>query len=226
MQTLAKPLTEVLQLEGVVRRVEPRGPMLVGGVRPEPSFLLEGPSGELRAKRAVGCLLAPIEGDRVLVARMADGRAYILSVLEREDPTPLALETDRSLTLKSSAGRVEVLARDGVELVTSADIALTSKRLEVCAPEAAFGLGKLTVTADETLADVSTLKLVAETVESVIGTLSQRLKRARRVVEEIDQLRAKYVDVIAQKALRMHSESAVVTADQLVKVDGEQIHIG
>lgn len=226
MQIQAKPLSDVIELEGIVRKVEPRGPSLVGAARPEPAFTVESASGELRARRAVGCLVAPIEGDRVLVARTADGRAYVLSVLEREAEAQLSLETDRSLTLKSAAGRVELLARDGLEIVTSADVAITGKKLEVCAPEAVFGLGRLTVTADEALGEVSTMKLVSETVESVIGTLSQRLKRARRVVEEIDQLRAKYVDVIAKKALRMHAESAVVTADQLVKVDGDQIHIG
>ncbi len=40
--------------------------------------------GTIEAKRAMSCMLDPAVGDRVLVALIGDGSAYVLAVLERE----------------------------------------------------------------------------------------------------------------------------------------------
>ena len=45
-------------------------------------------------------------------------------------------------------------------------------------------------------------------------------------VDGLDQLKAEHVDHSAKKTMNLHGENAVMTARQLVKVDGEQIHVG
>jgi Protein of unknown function (DUF3540) len=50
--------------------------------------------------------------------------------------------------------------------------------------------------------------------------------RSLRTVEAMDQLRAGQIDHVAQGTLNLHGENAVVTAEELVKLDGEQIHVG
>ena len=50
------------------------------------------------------------------------------------------------------------------------------------------------------------------------------MKRSYRAVEETDQLRAGQIDYVAKETLSLHGENALLTAEELVKVDGEQIH--
>jgi transglutaminase/protease-like cytokinesis protein 3 len=60
----------------------------------------------------------------------------------------------------------------------------------------------------------------------VLERWSQKVKRAYRKVEQIDELRAQNIDYSADQTMSLHSENALVTAEGLVKVDGEQIHLG
>jgi len=55
---------------------------------------------------------------------------------------------------------------------------------------------------------------------------SQRVKNAYRRVEGMDQLRAQHIDHAADKTMSLRGENTLMTAKQLVKVDGEQIHMG
>ena len=50
--------------------------------------------------------------------------------------------------------------------------------------------------------------------------------RVRRTVEELDHVRAEQIDYAAKKTMSLHGDNAIVTANELVKVDGEQIHVG
>ncbi|MBK6515311.1 MAG: DUF3540 domain-containing protein [Polyangiaceae bacterium] len=225
---IRQPIAEAAQLEGVVRRVEVRAPALVGSAAepPEGRYVVDSGAGELVARRAVGCLVAPLEGDLVLVARLSDGRAYVLSVLERDAEAPLSLESERSILIKSSRGRVDVAAEAAVCLTTAGALALTSVAMTLSSGDTELRTGTLDLEADRATARLDRITVVAGLVESVFDTLSQRLKRSRRVVETIDQVRAETLDLIAGNAARIHAKCAVLTADQLVKVDGEQIHIG
>ncbi len=50
--------------------------------------------------------------------------------------------------------------------------------------------------------------------------------RAYRFVEEMEHVRAGSIDYAARENVRFHGRNALVTAQQLVKMDGEQIHMG
>jgi len=75
-------------------------------------------------------------------------------------------------------------------------------------------------------AEVERLKVFAIRCEELFETLSQRVKRSYRTVSERDQLRAEQIDYAARENLSLHGKNAVVTARELVKLDGEQIHLG
>jgi len=66
----------------------------------------------------------------------------------------------------------------------------------------------------------------AETLDQRIGRLSQRLKRAYRFIEEGEHVRAESLDYAAEKSVNLRGENTIVTARELVKVDGGQIHLG
>ena len=68
--------------------------------------------------------------------------------------------------------------------------------------------------------------IVARTIDTVAERVSQKAARVYRMVSEFDQLRAKHFDYRASDSARVSGENTVVTAHQVVKVDGEQVHIG
>jgi hypothetical protein len=168
---------------------------------------------ETRARRALSCLVAPNLGDRVLLARLDDGTTFVLAVLEREEEdAEVRLSTDRSMTIEAPAGRVDIVGAEGVALVTAGKLTATFESLSLAG--------------ERILANAKKSTIVGQVVEAIADVAAQRFKRAFRHVTEVDQLRAGHVDYQVDKALRIHSENAFVTAEQIVKLDGENIHLG
>ena len=216
MQNLAKKLdtAEATQLSGYVVRVEGR------------AVVIRYEGGECRAARAVSCLIDPVLGDRVLFAALADGSSFVLAVLEREEEGAATISMDRDLTFRVPDGRFDVVTKEGVGLVSTGAVSIITPELEVKAVDGRFSIERLTTLSRHLLAEVVNAKIVAGAIDSVVDRVSARIKRAYRTVEELDQLRAGRIDHSAEKSLHLSAEDALVTATELVKFDGEHIHLG
>ncbi len=197
----------------------------VVGLRPSELIVRAG-DHEYAAKRAMSCLVAPCLGDRVLLAVIDDGSAYVLAVLEREGEEPAVLDAGRSTQLRVARGRLDLVAEEGVGLASPGEVSLVSPKLEVRALEGKIGVDRLLAVGTELVAEAVRLRSVAGAVETVADRVTQRVKRVFRFVEELDQLRARRVDYTAKKALHLHGENSLLTAEKLVKMDGENIHMG
>ncbi len=165
--------------------------------------------GEANARRAVSCLLAPLPRDEVLLAGTPDGRLFVLAVLER---------ADRASTEISVPGELRLRAEESVSIA--------SAKFSVRAAEGRMVFGSLAALAGSLLAQVESARFVAESVESICQRLFQTAKRCYRKVAELDQLRAGRVDYRAEQEICLRGENVLAGARKLVKVDGEQIHIG
>ncbi|HSN97489.1 MAG TPA: DUF3540 domain-containing protein [Candidatus Nanopelagicales bacterium] len=217
MQNLAKkiePASEATQRSGYVVRVE--GPVCV--VRRD--------DAEHRARRAVSCLVDPALGDRVLFAVLEDGSAFVLAVLEREEESPATISLDRDVSFRVPRGRFDVVAGEGVGLTSTGEVSVMSAGFEVRAAEGRVALDRLTLVARQLLAETTAVKVVAGAIDSVVDRVTQKVKRAYRIVEEMDHLKAKRADWSAEKSLHLHAENAMVSATGVVKLDGEHIHLG
>ena len=73
------------------------------------------------------------------------------------------------------------------------------------------------------IGDASRRKTAAD---DALLTPAERVKRALRFVEDFEELRAGRIHYVARTLLTLHGRGAAVTADELVKVDGAQVHIG
>lgn len=164
-----------------------------------------------RARRAPACLIEPQPNDRVLIALCSD-ESFVISVLERDELKPAEIELPYGLDLRVASGRFRVAAQDGVDITTVGNTKIVSGKLEVTAVEGGLF--------------VQRLRLLAGTVDTVAERISQKVQRAYRFVAGLDQLRAGIIDAKAKSFARLHAKDNIVTADKLVKVDGEQIHVG
>lgn len=188
-------------------------------------WMIRTPSGNRQAVRAVSCLVEPEVEDRVLLAVNGDS-AWVLAVLERRPGAPLRLEADGDLALRLRSGSFSVAAQDGIQLATAGDAAIVSKGLTVDATEGSVRVEQLSFLGRFLRGELEKIQLWAGTLDSFLGRLFQKVKRSHRFVAEMDQVRAGQIDYTAEQNARVHAQNAVVTAKQLVKVDGEQIHLG
>ena len=131
-----------------------------------------------------------------------------------------------SVTLAAPDGEVTVAARDGVHVVTPATVRVTTDTVSVTAREGDLAVQALTYVGAALAANLDDLKVTAARIDTVAGRLSQKLQRAYRTVAEIDQLRAEHGDWSFRQTLGLHAANVIATAKDLVKVDGDQIHLG
>jgi hypothetical protein len=177
-----------------------------------PTLNVQTAAGVVRATRAVSCLVAPERDDVVLVAGERRGRCYVLAVLERPDASDLRIQVDGNLTLELPQGRFAVAAEEGLDLLSKGAVSMVADRIDGCAREGNFTLDSITV--------------VAGAVTTTLQRLFQAVKQAFRRVEEIEHVRAGQIDYASEGTLRLHGQNTLISARQLVKADGGQIHLG
>ena len=183
-------------------------------------------AGEFEAACAASCLLQPKEGDEVLVATTTDHRRYVLAILEKADATSSELELQGDVTIRAKSGRLCLATTEALDMVSPKEISMTTDRFGLRAASASVFTSGLTYVGDWISSDVHKMKSKIGALDLIADRMSQRLKRSYRIIEDLEHVRAGQLDISAKKNLRMHAKNALITALSLVKVDGEQIHMG
>jgi Protein of unknown function (DUF3540) len=181
---------------------------------------------DVRAKRAASCLLAPGVGDRVLVVFEENGDAFVLAVLERKSTDAATLDTDGDLAIRAQSGKVTIAAQEGVDVVSPSPVRIVAGELSITA-----ALGQLRVEALDVLgrtvkAEFGKVKVLANSIDSILERYTQRARLSKRTIEELDQVHAGHIDYAAAGNAHLRGENAIVSAEDLVKMNAEQIHIG
>jgi Protein of unknown function (DUF3540) len=191
-----------------------------------PRIFVETQSGLYSCRRAASCLIVPAVHDLVLLARLEDGAAYVLSVLESETEGGTEISVDGDLSIRLEAGAFRVAAQDGVELVSGKRVAAVAPEIDVHGESGNVVLDQLSFLGRFARAEVETIKVVAGALDSIVERVSQTIRRSYRTITEFDQVRAERIDYVAKANMSLRAKNALVTSQQLVKVDGDQIHLG
>jgi hypothetical protein len=117
-------------------------------------------------------------------------------------------------------------AVDGVDVGTTGDLNFTARELRVNAREGSLFVETLAFVGGVANVDLERVKSAIGFLDQTLERLSQRMKRSYRFVEEVDITRAKQIDVRAEENVHVRGKNAMVTAEVLVKMDGQQIHLG
>lgn len=151
--------------------------------------------------RAASCLLQPALGDTVLISGPDAQRVYLLAVIEQAQPQQSVMDF---------AGAVTVQA----------------PQFDMRTQQANWQVEQLQYVGKKITAHVGWTQLFARVYERTCDRLRSLSRRSVRVTKEVEKSRAGTVDMQAEQALRLHAEFTSMTAKEIVKVDGKQIHMG
>ena len=70
------------------------------------------------------------------------------------------------------------------------------------------------------------LSLMAETVEQFVSRLTQRLTNAVRLVAGHEEVQARTARYCVADNLTVHAKNAQHIAEEVIKIDGSQVHLG
>nr|WP_314488889.1 DUF3540 domain-containing protein [uncultured Pseudomonas sp.] len=176
-------------------------------------------------KPALGCLLQPAVGDRVLVS-LEGNEGYILSVLERSQAQTgqLRIEGDLNLTLPS--GALTIQTRDGMLVDAGALLALTAHTASLRIDDAQLALGTLQVAGQR--ADNHWLERNDTTARHCEQTLRHEADYgdSSRRVQGHEDLQSGSLRQRVDKDWSLHGETLDLFADASVAVGGERIKLG
>ncbi|AUX41460.1 hypothetical protein SOCE26_028720 [Sorangium cellulosum] len=212
----------------VARKIEPEVAYQEAGrvVRAaEGAFVVASGSAEIEARRAVSCMVEPVAGDVVLVSVLPERGAYILAVLERQG-SDVSLVLDGDLHVKLPRGRFVVGASEGVSFASGKEVGVVAGEVTVNARRGSLFVESLSYLGTAVQAEIEKVKVKAAALDTSVERVIERVKRVYRYVEEFEQLRAERVDYAARKNMSLRGENLLVTAEELVKLDGAQIHLG
>jgi len=178
---------------------------------------LDDGQARFTARRATSCLVEPMPGDRVWV--VSQGERFVIAVLDR----PSAAATKTRLSLE---GDVELHASGSLELTCDRQLALRSDELQVEARSARVLFDRCATVLGNLYAHLRETTIVGKVLETLVERVSQHSKRSYRAISEIDHVQAGSIDYRAQEALHVHAKHAMIRAEQLVKMDADQIHLG
>jgi len=182
--------------------------------------------GTVRARRAASCLLEPEPGDEVLVSGPAPDCLYVIAVLERRTQAPASIVFVGDTRLAVSGGSLSVEADSAVHLEAGERLALTSNAFNLRAKEATTLIDRLNAVGKDLTASIGQVKLIGNLLESFVDRITQFAKGSLRVVEGTDHVRSGVVDYQAEQTVSLRGRQLLATAEELVKVDGGQIHLG
>jgi len=187
---------------------------------------IAGARGTVCAERAASCLVAPEPDDLVLYCVLASGVAFVLAVLARGPGKKLRIAPEGDLQIDLATGRLCITARDGASLASGKEASLAAEEVRVVAARATLAVSALSYLGRCIDADLERVRLVAEAVDTVAGRVMERVKHAFRFIEQLDVKRAYRVDHATERDYHLRAENAILTAAELVKLDGQQIHLG
>lgn len=173
--------------------------------------------GEIEARQAVSCLLAPQAGDRVWLSGDLQQGVYVTAILERASPGPENIRLPEGSGIEVPAGALNLRA---------GALNLQGGTLAVQADSAALCVGAVTAVGREAAWSFGRVRIVSELIESFADRLLQFARWSQRTVEGIDQVRSGQIDYRAEQLMQLRAQNLVANASNLAKVDGEQIHLG
>jgi hypothetical protein len=159
------------------------------------------------AKIALSCLVRPEPGDTVAVLRATD--LWVTCVLMRDSDAAICL-----------------LAPGDMEIAAAGALTVKAGALNVQAGRARLWLDELAHFGRTVTAHLAAAKIFGGVLETVAERVLLRTRHSYRVVDELDHVRCGASDHKAEGVMHIQAENTFITADNVVRVNAAQIHMG
>ena len=190
------------------------------------AVLVNTDQGVFTARQALSCLVVPEEGDRVLVVGMPREAVFIVAVLDRQGKQPLQISLQGDCSVKVLRGRLNLAAEEELHLLSSKELGLDAANISIRASRSNVIIDTLSFVGSQIFAQSQKIRLIGVFFDSVMERFAQRFKRSYRVVEEIDHVRSDEMDYRAENNLSLRGKNTLIEANDIVRLDGDQIHLG
>jgi len=221
----------------------PAGPRLVTGTvcgRVGAWLFVRSSEGEQRAQVAPSCLLAPQDGDVVLLCLTPDMpvavpregamsvlpcRQHMLAVLSRAEPAQATLQLPGGARLVTQEGSLRIEGRQ-IAIAASAGLHAQTPQLTLEAARGDLRFGHANASAGSFTGVIGEMQLFARNLSAQVGRLVQKARSSFRTVEELDDLRAGRTRWEVEGHAQLHARQATLLAEGSVKIDGQRIDLG
>jgi len=187
--------------------------------------LVECEGAVRQARVAVSCLVMPRAGDEV-ATQLINGALWITAILERHGDAAIHIVTQGDFSVVSMAGDVTLTACRRVRLDAGETLELAAPAMEVAAGAGRFLIDEWLQFGKRAVYHVEKIRCIAQLLEHFAETWLSRARSATRLVAESDQLHAGAIDHRADTTWQIRARTALVTGDDLVRLDAAQIHMG
>ncbi len=190
-------------------------------------FSVKTDYGPVLARQAASCLVKPQTGDLVLTWFDAKGSAFILSVLETADSNQeTELVFDRQVNLKVRGAGLAITADRDITLAAEGELAGASSSVSIHAENGRAVVDNLSFLGRVFEGRLGRINLIAKAVDHLFNRLTQRLKNTTRYVEENEEIQTGSTRYLVEDSLTMQSKNAMHQAEEIITLNGEQIHMG
>lgn len=169
------------------------------------------------ARRALSCLLEPVAGDRVLVARTAEG-FHVLAILERVIPDRATLSLPSGGALTIAAGDIHIAAR-GEATIDARSVTIRSRAMAWVADSVTLAGRLVTLVADA-------IRLSSKTQEVNADTISSKSLDRITIVDRADVLRAGSLTQTIDEVATTTAPIAIIATREDLRLDGKRVTVG
>ncbi|WP_161495215.1 DUF3540 domain-containing protein [Advenella sp. S44] len=175
--------------------------------------------------QALSCLIEPQVGDQVIISGPDRYRVYLIAIISRSSNAPVSLAIRGDLAIRSTSGSVSLHSAAGTHISSDAKLALSSAHYEQTNDTARFTVGQMSYTGETVEATVGKTTIFSSIVSLLADRINSVARLCFRNVKEVDHVRAQTIDYEAEKLTRVHGGYTTLTAQDVMKINGDQIHM-
>jgi hypothetical protein len=189
-------------------------------------FVLQHLEGSLSAKKSFSCLLKPEINDTVMYSRNQTGQNFILSILDRPGQGASTIEFENDLHITSTNGKVSIVARDDLRLVSAENIEATAAETRLLSNRASINVGHTTACGEQLDARIDRINWISHSMQTIANTLTEKFEQSLRVVSGMDQRKCGEIVMTAKNLFSLRGRQTSILAKDDVKIDAKRIHMG
>lgn len=217
-------------MKNVAQKFELNQPWLeygnITGFRQE-NWIVETSNGEIQAKKATSCLVTPEIGDKVLISISSEGDCFILSILDRpKENQNTHLSFKGNVNLEASQGKINLIAKKDISLASQNNLSLASNNFYLASNKGKAHIENLSFTGKKLTTSLKKIKMVCVSVEQIFARLTQKLINSFKFVKEHNEVQSNSSRYLVEDTLTVQSKNATHMAEEIITLNGEQIHLG